>query len=329
MTVLALAPFTTSSASDAAPLRLGKAVTRYAPHVYLHPDEDLLPMRPKDFIKASALRWNHDQGCRDHGIDGAGEGEIDPTRLGTGRYPAHSRNHPEPLHPAPFCDHEGDSYRTNDHTRPFDRLGAEGFFLDFQGDRNGSGLNVPVYYEYDADAGAGHRTITYWFFFAYNNFDVPDLPNQTHEGDWERITVRLNDENRATAVAFWNHDGYCTRTWSRVLKTKKGGHPIVFSALGSHASYPDSGNYRIEVDNVPDQVDRTRRSDKKWRTWYRTRSVHSAKEGWYGYGGGWGSVDGPGPVGHADFSGPLGPSRYKAERSAIRDWDKPCPKPMS
>lgn len=327
MAAVALAPVTPITESDAAPLSLSRAITRYAPHVYLHPDEDLLPMRPKDFINASSLRWNHDEQCSDHGIDGAGEGEIDPKRLGRGDYPAHSKNHPSPLHPVPFCDHEDNSYRTNDHTRPFDTLGAEGFFLDFKGDRNGSGLNVPVYYEYDPNAGANTKTITYWFFCAYNNFDVPDLPNQAHEGDWERITVRLNSENRATAVAFWNHDGYCTRSWSRVLKTKVGGHPVVFSALGSHASYPGSGDYKIEVNNLPDQVDRTKRSSKKWLTWRSTRSVHSPKEGWYGYGGAWGSVDGPGPVGHKDFSGPLGPSRYKNERSSVGSWDKDCPNP--
>ena len=113
------------------------------------------------------------------------------------------------FHPAPFCDHDNNSFSTADHTRPFDTLGAEGFFLDFQGDRRGALVleDVPVYYEYVPNG----RLIHYWFFFGYNNFDA--VVNQSHEGDWERISVRLNADNAATSVAFWNHGGYCTKTW--------------------------------------------------------------------------------------------------------------------
>lgn len=328
---LGLTLVSTSEPSEAAPFRVTKAtIKRYAPLVYLHSSETRLPMRPRDFIHESELRWNHDEGCNDHAINGGGEGEIDPSRLSDPRgYPSHSTNSPSPLHPAPFlCAHDDNNYTTADHTRPFDRLGAEGFFLDFRGDRNGSGLDVPVYYELLQNGD--DRMINYWFFYAYNDFHVvlPYAPDtsQTHEGDWERITVRLNPKNNAaTHVAFWNHGGYCTRRWKEVTKTKRG-HPVVFSALGSHASYPAAGNYPIDVPNFPDQTDRTD-SGRKWLTWHHRRNVDSASEGWYGYGGAWGEVGRSGPA-QADFSGPLGPSSYKNQTSPIEGWDdRPCPVP--
>jgi hypothetical protein len=41
-----------------------------------------------------------------------------------------------------------------------------------------------------------------------------------------------------------------------------------------------------------------------WLTWHRL--IDAQKEPWYGYGGAWGQLGGA-----SDFTGPLGPSKYK------------------
>ncbi|MEV5499264.1 hypothetical protein AB0M50_28050 [Nonomuraea fuscirosea] len=92
-----------------------------------------------------------------------------------------------------------------------------------------------AYYEYVA-----HQYVTYWFFYAHN--DAPTALFD-HEGDWERISVKLDKANRATAVAYHQYKGYCTRSWQEAGKHE--GHPLAYSALGTHATYPWLGAYEI------------------------------------------------------------------------------------
>jgi hypothetical protein len=85
----------------------------------------------------------------------------------------------------------------------------------------------------------------------------------------------------------------------------------VFSATGSHASYPRKGNYTFTVDvhGVPtDVTDRADADGPRWETWQNLAKVQDQL--WYGYGGGWGEVGNGTLIGDSS-TGPLGPSRYK------------------
>ena len=68
-----------------------------------------------------------------------------------------------------------------------------------------------------------------------------------HEGEWERITVDLKPDNTPRQVRYWVHD--CeepiTVAWDGVPKVEET-HPVVFSALGAHASYPDERDVPLE-----------------------------------------------------------------------------------
>ena len=85
--------------------------------------------------------------------------------------------------------------------------------------------------------------IQYWFSYAYNG-DITTGADFEHEGDWEHITVRLDDDNLADEVAYYQH--YCQpeiKTWEEMetgfgtrTGLDEGTHPIVFSAKGGHAS---------------------------------------------------------------------------------------------
>ena len=86
-----------------------------------------------------------------------------------------------------------------------------------------------------------------------------------HEGDWERMTVYLDQADPKGAppasVAFYRHSTNTFRKWDSVEKDGET-HPIGYSAIGSHASLPTPGFGQIDVGD-PD--------GPKWRTWERPR----------------------------------------------------------
>jgi hypothetical protein len=126
-----------------------------------------------------------------------------------------------------------------------------------------------------------------------------------HEGDWERITVYLDqgDPEAAApgAVAYYRHSTNTFRSWDAVEKTD-GTHPVAYSAIGSHASLPTPGFGHIDVGD-PD--------GPRWVTWEDLAPV--ARQPWYGFGGAWGRL---GRV--RDSTGPLGPGAH---------WKHAAPRP--
>jgi hypothetical protein len=117
----------------------------------------------------------------------------------------------------------------------------------------------------------GRINVQYWFFYAYNEgplfFD--------HDSDWEHITVDVDRNGVPRGVSFAQHGNNnpgVYRPWSAVRKVdgagdaKNGEHPLVLSARGTHASYPDQASLAwfehasgcAAPDRCPDQL---------WRTW--------------------------------------------------------------
>ncbi|MCX4668816.1 hypothetical protein OG453_19415 [Streptomyces sp. NBC_01381] len=187
----------------------------------------------------------------------------------------------------------------------------EGFFLNFPNRlRAGQGTSSPVYYEYSP-----RNYLTYWFFYPFN--EAPGPTNIfDHEGDWERISVKLDRHNRAVIVAYYRHNTYCTVPWKRAGKHH--GHPLAYSALGSHATYPRAGSYPIPEAQglVSDIAGR----GHGWATYHHLKNART--QGWFGYGGAWGEVgDGP------DSTGPLGPSIFKGATLTDSEWSRPHPCP--
>lgn len=238
------APGPTASASARRRSRkrtIQQATMMYAPLVHLAPGEENGPSDASEFIRNSRLRYsNAGVFAGDDNI--AGEGDVSERRLGSGGY-------------------EEDGHDTNDNVRPKDDAGDggdEGFFLDLNNDarkRLGQNSNPPVYHE-----AVDGRFITYWFFYAYNKGPATAVKDN-HEGDWERIVVKLDRRNRATHVAYYQHDGPPhTKPWNSV--PKQGTHPVVFSAKGSHASFDTAGKHDLKL-GVKD----TTGHGRQWRTW--------------------------------------------------------------
>lgn len=125
-----------------------------------------------------------------------------------------------------------------------------------------------------------------------------------HEGDWERVTVYLDQNDPESAppasVAFYRHSTNTFRSWSKV--EKDGTHPVAYSAIGSHASLPSWDFGFIDVGD---------RDGPRWKT--HDDLTHIVDEPWYGFGGAWGRL---GKV--RDSTGPLGPGAH---------WKHPAPRP--
>ncbi|HEV3478028.1 MAG TPA: hypothetical protein VG144_01110 [Gaiellaceae bacterium] len=125
-----------------------------------------------------------------------------------------------------------------------------------------------------------------------------------HEGDWERVTVYLDQSDPENAppasVVFYRHSTNTPRRWADV--DKEGEHPVAYCAIGSHASLPSPDYGFIDVGD---------RDGPRWRTWDEIAPI--AEQPWYGFGGAWGRV---GKV--RDSTGPLGPGAH---------WKHAAPRP--
>lgn len=103
----------------------------------------------------------------------------------------------------------------------------------------------PVYYgrvtERQDDEGDNWKSLQYHFFYAFNDWRLAANGINHHEGDWEMVAVYLkNDE--PYAVLFSQHGSGSLELWENVncVMDKKGRqttHPVIYSALGSHANY--------------------------------------------------------------------------------------------
>jgi hypothetical protein len=287
---------------------------RYAPEVRFHPDEAYWPARPQlFFIANSQLRWS--TGKYDSVvIRNADYGQVQAYRLSSKSF--------RDAYAYIGCVGSRWFYAW-ELTRPYqsgraDCLGnAEGFFLNLRDSkRGGEGSilsQVPVYYQFKPG-----RWITYWFFYAYNDAlaGVAD-----HEGDWERIVIDLNSENRPVQVAYYTH-GCAPRIypWSQVprvtatgVRSQTGTHPIVWAAKGSHGSWHEVGdgsrNHCSVVLGFGE--DKLSNNGRRWRTW--NKGVNVDPQPWRTFGGAWGQRGGSGHT-----TGPLGP--YPGKKPPPAGW---------
>lgn len=294
-----------------------RAVAAYAPLVRLHPRERFFPTSPHDFLEHSRLVFFRAAGAPELVADAP-----DAARLGGGSY-------------------RSAGFTTGELTRPYhnrpDRaqLGAaEGFALDLvdssrcHGGAGGVGCafaQAPVYYQYTP-----RRYITYWLFYAYSapmGFNGTPSFRFGHEGDWERVVVLLDGREQPLDVAYYQHEGPPQIVpWSTVSAPVAGSRrPVVFAALGTHASYPGPGSkdvtlgdLRLGSQNIGPSAtfQESRAAGAEWETWLDLRDVRAA---WFGYGGAWGNR------GRFPFTtGPLGPSRWKDPAPCTRRILPPC-----
>ena len=137
-----------------------------------------------------------------------------------------------------------------------------------------------------------------------------------HEGDWERLVVRLGANDRASETAYYQHfcdpldpsTDYGHYTWAQMKANgyvAAGTHPTVYSAVDGHPSYPSNVDHEVfPCEAWKGLGDQTGAGGVTWDSWARGFSgLKSASlQSWYGFGGGWGRK-----VGGGTGWGPLGP----------------------
>ncbi len=243
---------------------------RTAPFLYLHPKESFYPVSPEYAISRSNLNRSE-------------EGLITASPSGTSL--------------AAYTDPDGGYYLDN-------RMGTihdDGIEKDFLASR---GQYPPTVYARVSNIQYGYA-IQYWFFYAHN-----EGPLNTHEGDWEFITIFTDANGNPTRAAYSQHVAGETAPWS--LVNTVGNHPKVYVALGSHASYfrPYQGKLGMANDEVsgsgrvlsPDDYTLEILTDQPWLQFA-------------GHWGDYGSLD----AGLRGERGPQGPM-YIQER---RPWNNP------
>lgn len=246
---------------------------RYAPILYFHPDEQNFLQDPNTFIEQSTLRQERDfRGDKElHGLGDVPAGEL----AGIGE----------------------------------DNVDADGqIFLDHRNEDLGDGIragdldNSVNLYQYDAAT----NTITYHLFYSYND-GPPGLGDvQNHEGDWERITVQLDDNYQPVEVRYSAHSGIdVSRSWADA--PKEDGRPVAYVGQGSHANFPEPGTWSTQVSGINDVAAAGGvRFDLAGQP-----AVDVTAQDWYGGYVLWGERGSGQEFGVSDTSGPTGPSESK------------------
>lgn len=154
----------------------------------------------------------------------------------------------------------------------------------------------------DSNTERGWIAIQYWFFY-YDNIWC-----NHHEGDWEMIQVVLDGRNQDSPLyaVYAQHDSATRRQWRDVQKTADG-HPIVYVAKGSHASYFRSFEHYPTLNSLVCLDESTSNSDAPTLA---TEALPANVDGhWITFKGHWGN-QGKGFLAHLPFGdqdGPNGP----------------------
>jgi hypothetical protein len=105
---------------------------------------------------------------------------------------------------------------------------------------------------YGAAFRRGRRIdLQYWFWYPYDDYPATVPPGelwQVHEGDWESVSLVLDDAGAPLVAAYSQHAKGKRRAWSRVPKS--GSRPLVYVGLGSHANFFGPGEQPLDPRTV-------------------------------------------------------------------------------
>ncbi|MBC7988582.1 MAG: Vps62-related protein [Luteimonas sp.] len=259
--------------------------TRYAPILYFHPQEQNFLQDPLTYLDQSTLRQERDFW---------GDKELH----GLGDVPA------EDLAGIDAGNEDADSQ----------------IFLDHQNEQLGDGIragdldNSVNLYQYDAAS----NTLTYHLFYSYNDGPPGVGDVQNHEGDWEKITVQLDDQYQPIEVRYSAHNGMdVARSWADA--PKEDGRPVSYVGQGSHANYPEPGTWatNAQVGGVALVNDVAATGGTRFDL-AEQLPVDVTTEAYYGGHVLWGERGSASEVGIGETTGPTGPS---ADKGPITEAD--------
>jgi hypothetical protein len=166
--------------------------------------------------------------------------------------------------------------------------------------------------------GARDLWLQYWFFYFLNDYQLA-WGIDVHEGDWEMIQLRVEDDAPVEA-AYAQHTFCELRAWEDVRrlageKREEGAEPapgdedrpLVFVGRGSHASFFDPGYHPTDFYDI---------TDGRQRAKTETRLVDVTEApGWLRWPGHWGGD-------RTGYAGPGAPCRHP-------QWHRPDTLPVT
>ncbi|HKO57283.1 MAG TPA: Vps62-related protein [Thermoanaerobaculia bacterium] len=275
-----------------APVISDAVIQQFAPEVRLHPSEKYMPSAVEWYLAGVSMYFNAAPSVR-----------ITPSvtvaNLTTQSYTATDPGPPP---------------SSENYTSGASKL--TGFYLSANNSSlYGGNLSGAVCYAHvlAVPSQPSHLDIQYMFFFPYNGDIFLLSIFGSHEGDWEHVTVRIDtSSNTIFAIYFSSHDSE-GKWWNQPSTSSSSqdgyqlnsGHPVVYCALSSHASYPWAGTFKRLFGTANDI---TADGGSVWQTWTNVVNVGTTDtplngQTWITYSGRWGSL-GSG----FSFSGPLTPS---------------------
>ena len=171
-----------------------------------------------------------------------------------------------------------------------------------------AGSDRPALYGRATPAAAGGTWLQYWLYYPYQDQDRGIVRSGRHEGDWELVQYRV-DENRLVEAVYAQHSGQ-ERCGADAVQLR-GGRPLVHAAHGSHASYFRAGTRDRMWPDPNDEAD-----GRGTALWPRAVRISESSPAWMRFRGRWGGARaGWFP---AEQSSPRGPA-FQGLR-----WDDPA-----
>jgi hypothetical protein len=141
------------------------------------------------------------------------------------------------------------------------------FYLDLENEFRDGSKNQDdwvVYSKVYKSVIENSTNVQYWYFFPHNQLGLlPFTISGKHEGDWEHITVVLDQSEDPELVCYASHSnnnpGYCYN-WEDNIDKIEATHPIVRLSKGSHASYRNLDSTELAGEN-------TFTDGVKWNSW--------------------------------------------------------------
>ena len=172
-----------------------------------------------------------------------------------------------------------------------------------------SGKPTTAYAHVVTESGKpGQLALQYWFYYPFNDF------NNKHESDWEMIQLMFDAGSAAdalqqspTEVGYSQHQGAEKAAWTDPKLEKKGDHPVVFVAAGSHANFFKNSLWLGHGAQEGFGCDDTRTPSRDVQTTVvllpdAPPASASAPDAWLAFQGHWGQKE------HGPNNGPTGPN---------------------
>ena len=181
---------------------------------------------------------------------------------------------------------------------------------------------APTVYSNVLSRNGNEMAINYFFFYPRSNWEEHGGAN-THEGDWEGITVFLIKSELGQSAGKWvpshialaqhvdiadnlsnllNTDGGDIVDWTDPILALEGSHPHLYVGLGSHATFAYEGETefgsKLDCHTTNDEVGISMEE-------YIVNLLRASSDGapdWLRYTGIWGS---PGALGSSGIRGPV------------------------